>query len=81
MAKSYSCRPSDLLDLQDPYDRFSFDRAVWHFGTALTSELNSVKGKTDREIERKQDRILKKWIPESAPNAKQFREPPKGETL
>lgn len=75
MAKTYKTRPSELLDLEDPHDAFRLDRAVWFFGSSLSAELQSVKGKTDREIERRQDRILQKWIPQTTA-AKKFKEPP-----
>lgn len=75
MAKTFQCLPSELIHIEDPLDAFRFDRAVWTFGTALTAELNNCKGKTDKEIERKQERILRKWIPESA-GPEKFAEPP-----
>jgi hypothetical protein len=81
MSKSYRCRPSDLLDLEDPFDAFRLDRAVWTFGTELTAELNKVEGKNDKEIRKKQERILKRWIPEANQMPTKFREPPNGERL
>lgn len=80
MSKAYSSRPSELLGIEDPFDAYKLDRAVWHFGTELSAELNKVEGKTDKDIRRKQERILKKWIPQSGPI--KFAEPPsKGERL
>lgn len=77
MAQTFRCLPSDLLHIEDPYDAFRLDRAVWLFGTTLKAELESQKGKNEKEIERKQDRVLKKWIPELAASPTKYRDPGK----
>lgn len=51
------------------------DNAVFLFGTALTHELESVEGKNSKEIKRKQDRILSKWL-RTPGEAKKFKSPP-----
>jgi hypothetical protein len=76
MAKEWSCRPSEILAVADPVTAFCFDRAVYLFGTALSSELENVKAKTDKERKNKQDRILSKWIPEAKARQKsKFKDP------
>lgn len=32
------------------------------FGTHLEAELNAVTGKTDKEVEKKRERVLTKWL-------------------
>lgn len=52
------------------------DNAVYSFGTALTNALQEVEGKTSKEVKRKQEKVLRKWLPDSAP-AQKFRDPAK----
>lgn len=81
VSQAYNCRPSSLLGIEDPSDAFRLDRAVWYLGTELTGELNSVEGKTDKEVRRKQEMILRKWIPEAA-ETRQYADPAaRGTTL
>lgn len=40
------------------------DNAVFAFGTALSNELQAVEGKNQKEIERKSQRLLAKWLRE-----------------
>lgn len=74
MSKTMSCRPSTLLSIDDQLAAFCFDRAVFSFGTALKSELDSVKGKTEKEIENAQERVIRKWIPD-LPTSKKYADP------
>lgn len=76
MARSLRTRPSEVYKISDELAAYCFDRAVQTFGDALAAELQSVEGKNKREIERKRQRILSKWIPESkASGVSQFRDP------
>ena len=79
LAKTWKCRPSELYDVEDPYDAFRFDRAVAHFGDALSAELDKVEGKNNKEIEAKRLKILRKWIPEAstATPGRKYRDPAK----
>lgn len=61
-AKSVRARPSELLDVQDPYAAYCLDNAVSEFGRAIESELSEVEGKTKKEIQKKSDRVLRKWL-------------------
>ena len=53
-----------------------FDNAVHAFGTALKNELAEVEGKDAKEIKRKSERILGRWLGVSGP--KRYRDPAKG---
>lgn len=52
-----------------------FDNAVFNFGTALSNALAEVEGKNKKEIERKSQRVLRKWLGSSSPG--KFRDPAK----
>lgn len=75
LAKAWRCRPSEIYAIEDELSSFCFDRAVNHFGGALEAELNSVEGKSSREIDSKRKRILQKWIPETSSSKPKFRDP------
>jgi len=45
-----------------PYVAFCFNSAVARFGLALEAELDSIEGKTEKEIHRKRDRTLRRWL-------------------
>ena len=63
---------------EDEVLAYCFDRAVTIFGSSLENELNKVEAKTEKEGERKRDRILAKWIPgTSAGEGRKFRDPAK----
>jgi hypothetical protein len=62
MSKDYQTRPSEILDIDDPFAAFCLDRAVHDFGSAVESALSDVEGKTKKEIQVKSDRVLRKWL-------------------
>lgn len=64
VARTWHCRPSELFAIEDAWEAFSLDRAVALFGNALQSELDSVKGKNEKEIERNRAAVLDRWLPE-----------------
>lgn len=70
-------RPSDLYEVDDPVAAYCFDKAVYHFGSELRAELENVQGKTDKEIQRKRDQILQRWVPGTG-NRQRFRDPAQG---
>lgn len=45
-----------------PWAAFCFDNAVCTFGRALEGELDSIEGKNMKEVTRKRDRLLRKWL-------------------
>ena len=58
-------RPSQIYGVEErygPYQAYCFDSAVATFGTALEAELDSIEGKTSKEINQKRDRTLRKWL-------------------
>lgn len=71
MSRQMSTRPSTLLGIEgDPLAAFCFDRAVFNFGSSLKGELDGVSGKNHKEIEGKQTKILRKWLPEAVGSTK-----------
>lgn len=65
LSRTVRSRPSELygvLEKYGPYMAFCFDSAVSTFGIALESELDGVEGKNSRDINRKRDRIFRKWL-------------------
>lgn len=62
MAKTYRTRPSEMFQIADGYTALCFDRAVFSFGSALESELESIEGKNEKETARKRERTLHKWL-------------------
>lgn len=79
IAREFRCRPSELYDVTDPIDAFKFDRAVYVFGSSLSAALDSAEGKNEKAIRANRKRIIQKWIPEAAGDArtkaKNFRDP------
>ncbi len=65
MAKTYRCRPSQLLALSSEFAAFCLDRAVHRFGSALDSELDSQEGKSKQEIHTKRLRVIAAYIPKA----------------
>jgi len=65
LSQAVRSRPSDLYGIEDeygPYVAYCFDNAVVAFGRALEAELDAVEGKNSKEINRKRDRVLRKWL-------------------
>lgn len=54
---------------------YMFDSAIQAFGTALTNELQGIEGKNKKEIERKQERTLRKWLPDLGEGKPKFKDP------
>jgi hypothetical protein len=67
-------RPSELLNINHGVRAFMIDNAVFVFGRALENELHGVDGKNKKEIERKSDRILRKWLPDSSIGRPRYRD-------
>jgi hypothetical protein len=64
LAKAYSTRPSTLYAIRDEVTAWSFDRAVFLFGSELEAELkNAAKGaKSDAQANGRRSRILAKYL-------------------
>lgn len=70
-AKTFSQRPSALLDVSEPFAAYCLDSACGEFGRAIENELSKVEGDKQGEIDVKADRLLRKWLDLPA----QFRSP------
>lgn len=65
MAKSYSCRPSDLLAVKGDVAAYHTDRAVMLFGRALETEIEAIQMNdkmSDSFKKKSQDDLLNKWL-------------------
>lgn len=60
MAQAYNCRPSQLIDVQDPYAAYCFDEAVYLWASyvrnAVTEAGEQIKGYQQKKI--MQQRVL-----------------------
>jgi hypothetical protein len=61
-AKTFTVRPSELLDVSDRYAAYCLDTAVGEFGRTLEAELKKIEAKTQKEAEVKSDRLIRKWL-------------------
>ena len=64
-AKTWNCRPSDLLNIENDYVAYCLDQAVGYFGRTLQAELDSVDEKDEKTAEHKRRRILERYLGES----------------
>lgn len=73
MAQAYSLRPSELYAIMDEVTAWSFDRAVYLFGSSLDAELKkAVQGaKSDSQANGRRARVMAKWMGE----AQKFKDP------
>lgn len=76
-AKTWNCRPSDLLRIDNDYIAYCLDEAVGYLGRVIETELNKVEGKTDAEREQKAMRILSRYLDkeDDKPRRGQFADP------
>lgn len=72
MSKTWNYRPSEILNIEQPYIAYCIDNAVATFGRSLEAELNKVEGKTDKQRDAKRQRILAIWLDEPV----KYRDPP-----
>jgi hypothetical protein len=61
-AKTYSCRPSELLGIDDTYVAYCLDNAVAEFGAYVSNELEKVEGKTAKSTSKKREAKLKQLL-------------------
>lgn len=61
-AKTFNCRPSELLDIDDPWTAYCLDSSIASYCNAAQNAVDSVEGKTDKETNRKRQRELDKWL-------------------
>lgn len=74
LAKTYTVRPSVLMDITTPYDAFCFDQAVAEVGNTITGELENIEAKSKGEHQAKVNKIFKQYF-DQVPHEKtqQFR--------
>lgn len=70
-AQLWSTRPSDLAGIDDPYLAFCFDDAVATWGNYVTQELEKIKGKKEKDVERKRHNRFLQLM--DAPDSVRFR--------
>ena len=65
-AKTWSCRPSELLNIEDDYVAYCLDQAVGYFGRALESELEKAgsDAKNEDDAQWKRKRVLDAFLGE-----------------
>lgn len=64
LAKAYTCRPSEIYAIKDEVTAYSFDRAVYLFGSQLEAELKTAAkdAKSDIQANGRRQRVLAKWL-------------------
>lgn len=79
MATAFRTRPSSFLAIDNPFDAYRLDRAVYRFGHIVEQELEGVEGKNKNEIKKKRLRVVDKYFPKaqsaSAGKNKKFADP------
>ena len=78
MAKAFRARPSELLGVEDDFDAFRLDRAVYRFGTHVDAALDKVTGNNENEIKQKRLRVVAKYFPKAqaaSGSTKKFADP------
>lgn len=65
-AKTWSCRPSELLNIEDDYVAYCLDQAVGYFGRNLEAELEKAGSgaKNEEDAEWKRQRVLDNFLGE-----------------
>ena len=77
LAQACSCRPSDLLGVENTYAAFCLDEAIILYGNALQNELDRVSNnaKTEKAAEGRRQLVLEKWLNSEPGNNKRFASP------
>lgn len=77
-AKTWNCRPSDLLNIQDDYVAYCLDQAVGYFGRTLENELEKAgsDAKNNADAEWKRRAVLDRYLGDNdKPQRGQFADP------
>lgn len=61
-SKTFNIRPSQLLDIDDPYAAYCLDNAVGEFGRALEMELSRIDAKTQKKADMIAERTIRSWL-------------------
>lgn len=64
LSKTYNCRPSQLMHIEDPLAAYYFDRAIAVFGIHLENEIEQAeaKGKSASQKAMKRNMVLNKYL-------------------
>lgn len=73
ISKAFGVLPHVIYHVDDERDAFSFDRAVYLFGSSLEDALSAVEGKNNKEVETKRLRVLDKYL--GSKSSKKFADP------
>lgn len=76
LAKAYMTRPSEIYGIRDEVTAYSFDKAVYMFGSNLDAELKKAgkDAKSDAQANGRRQRVLAKWLG----GKQQFKDPAAG---
>ena len=76
LAKAYMTRPSEIYGVRDEVAAYSFDKAVYMFGSNLDAELQKAgrEAKSDAQANGRRQRVLAKWLGTKA----QYKDPSAG---
>jgi hypothetical protein len=76
MAKAYTTRPSSLYDIRDPVTAWSFDRAVYMFGSSFDADLKKAgkDAQSDSQANSRRQAVIAKWLG----GKQQFKDPAGG---
>lgn len=64
LSKAYMTRPSAIYGVRDEVAAYSFDKAVYMFGSNLDAELKKAgqDAKSDSQANGRRQRVLAKWL-------------------
>ena len=69
-ARTWRCRPSELLNIEDDYVAYCLDEAIGYFGTQLEYELDKVssgkESKGERAAKQKRQAVLDRVLGKNA---------------
>lgn len=63
-ARKGNTRPSDILGIEDDFEAFCVDEAVYYFGEYVKEKMEEVKGKTKAQRRGKAENVLRKYLGE-----------------
>jgi hypothetical protein len=67
MSRSMNCRPSDVLHLEDQFEAYALDSAVVRWGVSFEAAIAEAgrDAKDAAAAERKQNQVIRRWLPET----------------
>lgn len=75
-AKTWSCRPSNLMVITDPFAAYCFDQAIGVWGNSIEGQMDSQEGKTADETNRLRHGVLMRFLDgDEAPSKGRFADP------